>query len=699
MSQGMAPGSQLESQLEQQPGSAGGTQGGSPAGSSAGSSAGSRLGAVITLALMLGVACWLSVRGLAQVMPPAQWRTLWTGEGAATVPYLVFTQVGLPRLAVSLLVGAALGWAGLLFQQSLRNPLADPATLGVSSGAYLALTAASIYAPALLAKGTAMITLAGGAAACALVLLVARKSRYATVNVILGGLIVSLFCGAAASALSLFHEEYLSGLFVWHSGSLAQNGWDKAWYLLPRLVLLSACAALLLRPLALLALDDARAAALGVNVARLRLGAIAVGVAFSALSVSAAGVIGFVGLMAPNLAGLLGARTLGQRMFAAPLLGGLLLWLTDQVVQSLPGLASGMPTGSASALVGAPVLLWLLLRHRGGYAAPPDMHAGNTGPHRGQRATRRLLGACLLLLAGGIAVGLGVGRDMHGGWTWFSASAATVADWRVPRVAAAGMAGAMLALAGGLLQRLTGNPLASPEVLGVSSGASLGILAALLLSRQMDTAEMLMASLAGALLTLLAVVALNWRSGFAPQRLLLAGVAMSTLLTACAAFLLTSGDPRAAMMLTWMSGSTYRATTDVIAPGLTLLALGVVAALVGTRLLAILPLGTAAARALGVDVTLARLFFLFVMAALTAGATILVGPLSFVGLLGPHLVRRLGLQRPRAQIVGAVLAGASIMILADWVGRVIVFPWQVPAGLVAMLIGGPAFLWFLWRSQ
>jgi ferric hydroxamate transport system permease protein len=272
-------------------------------------------------------------------------------------------------------------------------------------------------------------------------------------------------------------------------------------------------------------------------------------------------------------------------------------------------------------------------------------------------------------------------------------------DWRLPRAAAAGMAGAMLALAGSLLQRLTGNPLASPEVLGVSSGASLGILAALLLTRQLGMGEMLLASMVGAVLTLLAVVALNWRSGFAPQRLLLAGVALSTLLSACAAFLLTSGDPRAAMMLTWMSGSTYRATTDLIAPGMTLLGLGVVAALLGTRLLAILPLGTAAARALGVDVTLARLFFLFVMAALTAGATILVGPLSFVGLLGPHLVRRLGLLRPRAQIVGAVFAGASIMVLADWAGRVIVFPWQVPAGLVAMLVGGPAFLWFLWRSQ
>lgn len=652
--------------------------------------------AAAVLAALCLIAIALTVQSLSQVAPAARWWQILHGNYPDVVRGLIFMQVSLPRIAVSCLVGASLGWAGLLFQQALRNPLADPATIGVSSGAYLALAAASLYAPGMMLAGSEVVALGGGAAACALVLAVAYRSRYAPVTVILAGLIVSLFCGAAAAALTLFNQEYLNGLFIWHSGSLAQNGWDRTLYLLPRFCVLSLCAVLLLRPLALLSLEDAHAASLGVNVARLRLAAMAVGVAFSAVSVSAVGVIGFIGLMAPNLAGMLGARTLAQRMLLAPVLGGVLLWLTDQAVQNIDVLPASMPTGSASALVGAPMLLWLLLRHKRGFAAPPEIrHAPRLQRRLGSGA---ILALFAVILACGIAAALGVGRDMQG-WTWFGDSPRTIMDWRAPRVAAAGVAGGMLAMAGTLLQRLTGNPLASPEVLGVSSGASLGIIAALLLSTHLTQPDMLASSVAGALATLLAVVALNWRTGFSPQRLLLAGVALSTLFSACAAFLLTSGDPRAAAMLTWMSGSTYRVSAAAIAPGGAVLVLGYLAALGGTRWLAILPLGAEAARGLGVNVTLARFYFLLVIAAMTASATILVGPLSFVGLLGPHIVTGLGLSKPRAQLGGSILAGASIMILADWVGRTIAFPWQVPAGLVAMLLGGPAFLWFLWRSQ
>jgi iron complex transport system permease protein len=656
-----------------------------------------------SLAALFVVAAIFTLHTLTGIAPLSRWPLILDGGGPDPVQGLVFTQVALPRIAISWLVGAALGLAGLLFQQGLRNPLADPATIGVSSGAYLALAAASLYAPGLLGWSAEAVALGGGIVACALVMMVARRSQFSTIHIILAGLIVSLFCGAAASALTLMNHEYLSGLFVWQTGSLVQNGWQKARSMLPQCAVLAMGAVLLARPLNMLTLDDARAASLGVHVSRVRTAAIALGVAFSAVAVAWVGVIGFIGLMAPHLARMLGARTLAQRMIAAPLLGALLLWTTDQVVQSLGRAGAAIPTGSACALVGAPILLWLLFRQRGGLGTRPAPGAVPDAAHgvvlqRGLR-TRTVLLLCALVCVASLLAALGWGRDMHG-WTGFADTGwATIRDWRLPRVAAAALAGAMLAAAGMLLQRLTGNPLASPEVLGISSGAALGVIATLLMTADLGGPGMLAAASAGALATLAAVVALNWRAGFSPERLLLAGVALSTLFSACAAFLLTSGDPRAAALLTWMSGSTYRATGASILPGVTILALACFGALAARRWLAILPLGTEGARALGVDVVMARLYFLVIIAVLTASATIQVGPLSFVGLLAPHIVRGLGLQRPRAALAGAVLGGAAIMVLADWVGRVAVFPWQIPAGLVAMLAGGPVFLWFLWRSK
>lgn len=639
----------------------------------------------------------LTLYTLAMVAPPSTWISILAGRMPDAVDGLIFSQVALPRIVVSWLVGAALGLAGLIFQQALRNPLADPAIIGVSSGAYLALTVAMLYVPGLLVWGSEAVAIAGGAGACALVMAVAWRSRFSTINVVLAGLIISLFCGAAGATLTLMNHESLNWLFIWQTGSLVQNGWQNVLRLIPQLAVLTLCAALLQRPLTMLTLDDARAVSLGVPVPVVRFAAITLGVAFSAISVATVGVIGFIGLMAPHLGQMLGARTLRQGMMIAPLVGALLLWAADQAVQLLERTAWAIPTGSACALIGAPILLWLLLRHRIALAARPAADDRVVLQRRlSPRGMMILLGlACVISLT----IGLCVGRTMHG-WAWAGATDWNmVRNWRLPRVLAAGTAGAMLAMAGALLQRLTGNALASPEVLGISSGASLGVIAMLFLTTSFGPAGMLAASVLGALASLGAILALDWRSGFAPEQLLLVGVALSTTFSACAAYLLSSGDPRAVMLLTWMSGSTYHATMSSIWSGGVLLAAGYAVAAKGQRWLVILPLKESAARSLGVRVPLARLYFLAVIAAVTAGATILVGPLTFVGLLAPHLVRGLGLRRPRMELAGSVLSGAALMILADWVGRVAAFPWQIPAGLIAMLLGGPFFLWLLWRTK
>ncbi|RVB58288.1 iron chelate uptake ABC transporter family permease subunit, partial [Mesorhizobium sp. M7A.F.Ca.CA.001.06.1.1] len=115
------------------------------------------------------------------------------------------------------------------------------------------------------------------------------------------------------------------------------------------------------------------------------------------------------------------------------------------------------------------------------------------------------------------------------------------------------------------------------------------------------------------------------------------------------------------------------------------------------RWLDILPLGSAAVQGLGINLKRARLLVLLAVAALTAASTLIVGPLTFIGLMAPHLARRLGLSRALPQAIGAVLAGALIMVAADWVGRIAIFPRQIPAGLVATLIGGPVLMWLLRR--
>lgn len=649
-------------------------------------------------AALIAAALALSFRALAERLPPAQWLGAVLAPDSADLRQLLIHHSFAPRIIVSILCGAALALAGTIFQQALRNPLASPTTLGVSAGAKLALTLATVWAPGLFVIGGEWIALAGGGAALLLVLALAWRMSLSPLAMTLAGLVCGLYCGTVAAVFILFKEHYLVGLFIWGGGSLSQQGWDVASSLALRLAVACALVALIARPLTLLGLEDESARSLGLSLFGARLAALSLATALTAFVVSLVGVIGFIGLIAPTLARLTGARRLRAQMMWSPLIGAALLWLTDQLVQTTGGLSGGLlPTGAATALLGSPLLLWLLPRLRVA-PAPPRM-GGDAYVSRLRHARPALtcLG-CLLMIA--LAASLSLGRTPEGDWGLaYGGDLMAISPWRAPRAIAALSAGAMLAVAGVALQRMTRNPMASPEVLGVSAGAALGLVVALFAAAAADRHIQILAASLGALFALAAMIFVGRRSGFAPDRMLLAGIALGALFDAVVSALAASGDPRGMLLMTWMTGSTYHVDEAQAAWCAGAAALLLVFAPLCARWLDLLPLGDASGRALGVNLPHARLALLGLTAALTASATLVVGPLTFVGLLAPHLATRLGLQRALPQLVGAALIGALVMVVADWLGRMIAFPWQIPAGLIATLIGCPALVWLLARRS
>ncbi|HAT4501148.1 Fe(3+)-hydroxamate ABC transporter permease FhuB [Serratia marcescens] len=646
--------------------------------------------------LLLAAAGGLTIYNLAQQLPPAQWARALSAPDIDDVRQMLFHYSLLPRLTVSLLAGAGLGLVGVLFQQVLRNPLAEPSTLGVAAGAQLGLTIATLW---VLPGGEftrQLAAMVGAIVVGGLVFGVAWGKRMSPVTLILAGLVLGLYCGAVNSLLALFNYDQLQGMFLWGTGALNQQDWSAVQFLLPRLLVAGLLAALLLRPLTLLGLDDGVARNLGLGLSMARFCALGVAIIFSAMLVSAVGVIGFIGLFAPLMAKMLGARRLAHRMMLAPLLGALLLWLTDQVMLGVTQVWHEIPTGAATALFGAPLLLWLLPRLRSA-ATPPPMNLGDKVPaERGNLPGWILVGGLVLLI--GLALALMLGKNA-GGWHWsLGAELDALLPWRWPRVLSALAAGMMLAVAGTLIQKLTGNPMASPEVLGISSGAAFGVVMMLFMVPGDAFVWLLPAGSLGAAATLLIIMIAAGRGGFSTERMLLAGIALSTAFTTVIFLLLASGDPRMGGLLTWLSGSTYSVEpaqalrTALIAAGLLVLAP------LCRRWLTILPLGGATARSVGIALTPARLSILLLAATLTAMATLTVGPLSFVGLMAPHMARMLGFRRALPQMVIAALLGGLLMVFADWCGRMLLFPYQIPAGLLATFIGAPYFVYLL-RKQ
>ncbi|MFS7197728.1 Fe(3+)-hydroxamate ABC transporter permease FhuB [Rahnella inusitata] len=651
---------------------------------------------LILLILMTLAAGTLSVYNLHQQLPYSLWQHALWQPNIDDVQQMLFHYSSLPRIAVALLAGAGLGLVGLLFQQVLRNPLAEPATLGVSAGAQLGLTIATLWALPGGLVTQQFAAMLGAVVIGVLVFGIAWGKRLSPVTLILAGLVLGLYCGAVNGLLGLFNYQRLQSLYMWSSGALNQQDWNIASFLLPRVIIVWLLAFLLQRPMTLLGLDDGVAKNLGLGLSAARLAVLALAILMSAQLVNAVGMIGFIGLFAPLLAKMLGARRLFARLVMAPLIGALLLWFTDQVMQFLTRYWMEIPTGAATALVGAPLLLWLLPRLRNSMT-PPPMDQGDKVPDERQHLVRWVSLALLVLLAG-LAVALMAGRNATG-WNWSTgADLQALLPWRMPRVMAALAAGIMLASSGVLIQKLTGNAMASPEVLGISSGAAFGVVLMMFIVPGDAFVWLLPAGSAGAAVTLLVIMVASGIRSFSAERMLLTGIALSTAFSTLLMLLLASGDPRMGGLLTWISGSTYSVTADAAWRTLGLAAILMLLVPFLRRWINILPLGSVTAKSVGMALTPSRMAILMLAAIMTAAATLTVGPLSFIGLMAPHMARMMGFRRAMPQWMVASILGGLLMVFADWCGRMFLFPNQIPAGLLATFIGAPYFIYLL-RKQ
>lgn len=671
----------------------------------------SRTGAAaVTAALVLLVAALAVVditQGTAAVGAGEVLKALTGRADAADASVVIASR--LPRMTAGLLVGALLGMAGTALQAVSRNVLASPDTLAVNAGSYMALGLVAVTGVSLPLLASSGVAFVGGLAAAAVVLGLSGLGT-GTVRLVLAGSALALGLTAVTEALLLLFPQETQGLYRWNQGSIAQNGFDGVLQVAPLGVVGLLGLLLVARRVDALALGDDAARGLGVPVRGTRVTAVVLATLLSAAAVTLAGPIGFVGLCAPALVRALARRFRGfvrarANLPVTALTGAALVLGSDVLLRALvpTDLVVAVPTGVVTSLVGAVFLVVMATRLKDtAAAAAPDRLRIRS------RAVFLTTTVVLVAVFVGVtiaAVLLGDSKLLLGdvvNWAQGRAGRTVgfVLDTRVPRVLAALLAGAALALAGTLVQAVTRNPLAEPGVLGVSGGAALGAVLLVTTVPSAGSWGVGGAAFVGAAISSVIVFGLAARGGFQQNRLVLVGIGVATGTTALVSLLIVLTDPfNAAKALTWLSGSTYGRSLSDVAPLAAVLAVGVAVAALRRVELDLVSLDEDTPRLLGLGLARGRLGFLLLSVLLSATAVAAAGTIGFVGLVAPHAARALVGRRHARVVPVAVLLGAVLVCTADLLGRTVIAPAQLGAGLMTAVIGTPYFLHLLVRSR
>jgi len=271
---------------------------------------------------------------------------------------------------------------------------------------------------------------------------------------------------------------------------------------------------------------------------------------------------------------------------------------------------------------------------------------------------------------------------------------------RLPRALVALLVGMGLATAGTILQGLTRNPLAAPEIIGINAGTSLVAVAFIVLLPGVSVAWLPVAAFLGGLGAAIAIYLLAWNRGSSPVRLILVGIGLTALTGSLTSLMITLGEINAvSQALVWLTGSVYGRSWEHLWPLLPWLVIFLPLALVLARNLDTLNMGDDLAQGLGSRVEWTRSLLLLCTVALAGASAATAGTIGCVGLMARHLARQLVGPSHAGLIPVAALTGACIVELADLVGRLLFAPLELPCGVITAVIGAPYFLWLLYRDR
>jgi len=608
----------------------------------------------------------------------------------------------MPRAIMGIIAGGALAVAGVVLQTVTTNPLSSASTLGIHSGTYFAVVFSTVFLPAALVGNGIIVAFVGGIVTFLIVFMLSGGNRASPVRMVLAGMIVTFLFSSLTSVLQIFYENETAGLFLWGSGTLVQNDWSGVRFSLPVVAVGLLIILAMSFKLDTLTLGDDVATALGQNVHIVKFVTITAAVLLTSVTVSVVGPIGFVGLVAPHIIKLIGYRKHLPLLIASFVWGGNVLLFADILARVIDPSFSELPVGAITALIGAPWLIYLVMRMKQSKYGDDNTSviAGKTSASLSLKVVIPVL-VIIILLTMFVSLASGnYGFEPTLLWNALFGESdnfmlGLVMDLRLPRALVALVSGMVLAVSGLIFQGVLRNTLADPSVIGITSGAGVG---ALLTMYVFGVAAVWIpvGAMFGSILFFVFVMLMAIRAKFQPTILALLGIGVSAFGQAIIQILVVQADLNVASALTWLSGTTYaRGWSEflnyLIWPVIILFPL----LMLRIRDLDTLSLGDDTAKGLGLKVMSARFQLALLATLLAAFSVAAVGTIGFIGLIAPHLSRLIVGPFNQRLLPVTMLVGGALLVIADMLSRTLLAPNEIPSGILVAIIGAPYFLWLM----
>jgi iron complex transport system permease protein len=667
---------------------------------------------ILILLSILSLSLGSASLGSTTLSPLQLYNIIVNGDGER-VTRIAVLELRLPRLIVGIIGGISLALAGCVLQDILRNDLAGPELLGVSAGASAVMASIFILQIFVAWWVSPWLALIGGLIAGGIVLFVTREQHYPAQMALVGVALTALFNAYIVFLISLGTDSQIELFLLFLAGSLANRTWNDILLLVPWALICIPLALLSARMLNLLRLGDDVAAGLGVNVLITRIILLVVVIAPVAALIAICGPIAYIALLAPLMTRRILATTNAYLVLPiTALLGAVLLVAADLSARQVFAPAE-TPVGLWTTLIGVPILL-LLLRLQ--FQKRTSMQPIIMSSYNQRLLTYpflRIIVILIILLCGLGVLYLGVGRVAISpaevvSALWAQTSDQThrtiIWDLRLPRGLIAMIAGGMLGLSGAMLQSATRNTLAEPGLLGVSAGAV--FLAVLWLNYAPTfpgkSVTLPFIALFGGLLSSSVIYVLSRYRRMEPAQMVLIGVLIGAALSSGTTLILLRNREALGGILLWLIGSLNGLTWQhwyIIGSGaLVVIPLGCACAGMANAL----QLGDDIATGLGLRIERTRMILLGVGVLCASMAVAIVGAIGFVGLIGPHISRKLVGSDARRLFSLSALLTALLLISADLLAQAVSLhrlPWFalppqtiLPVGAVTNFIGAMFFL-------